>query len=167
MFCLFLSSSCIYHAFVGSLGSYHHHDRRIFAFLSCLAPIIPPSDCDALSCGLEPGAWPAGTKTAAVHDTCSPQTPLFASFHPPHSSFHSSPYNYAFLSPLDPIPVHSGQVIPQRASFFTLHLFSMRRRPPALSTLTETPSSVTTGDICPQSRQQKMRGTLQGKVQTR
>lgn len=55
-----------------------HHPRRISAFLPILTP---PLDCSVHSRGLQPEASPAGTKTAAVHDTCSPKTPLFASFH--------------------------------------------------------------------------------------
>lgn len=70
------------------------------------------------SWGLKPEASPAGTKSAAVHDTCSPKKLLFASF----QSFSPSISLFLFQAtrsfpPLAPPPLSSEQVIPQRASF--------------------------------------------------
>lgn len=74
-------------------------------------------------CGLKPEALPAGTKRAAVHDTCSPNTPFCGSFHPLYPSFHHSFFQPTLLiwSPL----FHLEQVIPPVGYFYTLHLLSM------------------------------------------
>lgn len=99
-----------YYAHMASLYSTRHH--RIFAFLpSCSDPLFDY----AVQCwDLKPEATPAGSKTAAVHDTCSPKkTPLFASF---HFSSHLISLLYfqptLSFSPLAPPPLGPEQVIP-------------------------------------------------------
>lgn len=100
------------------LFSVHYHNLHRPFF-----PLYPSLDCGVQSWALKPRASPAGIKTTAVHNTCSPETPLFASFPPPHPSFHSS-YSYPpFSMLLCPPPSASEQVIPKGARFkpFTSH----------------------------------------------
>lgn len=69
-----------------------------------------------------PEASPPGTKTAAVHDTCSPKNSsiCFISSSSPFISLLLSQFTLSFL--LWPLPLHSEQVIPPEGQFYTLHL---------------------------------------------
>lgn len=64
-----------YYALLALYSTRHH---RIFAFLpSCSDPLF---DCAVECRDLKPEASPAGSKTAAVHDTCSPKKNSFICF---------------------------------------------------------------------------------------
>lgn len=111
----FLSSSFLHHPIIMHVWPFLFNVTTLtdFTFFS-----DPPPGTGVQGWGLKPKALPVGAKTTSVHDTCSPKTQLFASFHS-SSPFISLLLFQSALSffPFGLPPISSEQVIPPEGQF--------------------------------------------------